>query len=90
MASLLAKIRSSTSLYYFYLQAWKLISARKQAASPSAGSSTAKKDSNAPPLTPLEKHLLDAGPIRNDGSDKFFGMENVSALDSAAKKATHD
>ncbi|KAL8690218.1 MAG: hypothetical protein Q9224_004457 [Gallowayella concinna] len=59
MASLLAKIRSST------------------AASPSTGSSTAKKDPNAPPLTPLEKHLLDAGPIRNDGSDKFFGMENV-------------
>lgn len=22
--------------------------------------------------------LLDAGPLRNDGSDKFFGMENVS------------
>ncbi|KAL8800144.1 MAG: hypothetical protein Q9182_005382 [Xanthomendoza sp. 2 TL-2023] len=65
------------SLYRFYRGAWKLISPRKQAASPSAGSSTAKKDSNAPPLTPLEKHLLDAGPIRNDGSDKFFGMENV-------------
>ncbi|KAL8783364.1 MAG: hypothetical protein Q9213_004683 [Squamulea squamosa] len=58
MASLLAKIRSST------------------AASPSTGSSTTKKDSNAPSLTPLEKHLLDAGPIREDGSDKFFGMEN--------------
>lgn len=54
------------------------MSARKQAASPSTGSSTAKKDPNAPPLTPLEKHLLDAGPIRDDGSDKFFGMENVS------------
>ncbi|KAI4282781.1 MAG: hypothetical protein L6R38_002669 [Xanthoria sp. 2 TBL-2021] len=60
MASLLAKIRSST------------------AASPSTGSTTPKKDPNAPPLTPLEKHLLDAGPIRDDGSDKFFGMENVS------------
>lgn len=22
--------------------------------------------------------LVNAGPIRNDGSDKFFGMENVS------------
>ncbi|KAL8657186.1 MAG: hypothetical protein Q9226_002161 [Calogaya cf. arnoldii] len=58
MASLLAKIRSST------------------AASPSTGSSTPKKDPNAPLLTPLEKHLLDAGPVREDGSDKFFGMEN--------------
>ncbi|KAL8994492.1 MAG: hypothetical protein Q9169_005546 [Polycauliona sp. 2 TL-2023] len=58
MASLLAKIRSST------------------AASPSTASSTPKKDPNAPQLTPLEKHLLDAGPIRDDGSDKFFGMEN--------------
>ena len=28
-------------------------------------------------LTPLEKMLLNAGPIRPDGSDKFFGMENV-------------
>ncbi|KAI9784143.1 MAG: hypothetical protein M1839_002647 [Geoglossum umbratile] len=26
--------------------------------------------------TPLEKLLIDAGPIRDDGSDKFFGMEN--------------
>ncbi|KAL8938746.1 MAG: hypothetical protein Q9216_003733 [Gyalolechia sp. 2 TL-2023] len=58
MASLLAKIRSST------------------ASSPSVGSSVSKKDPNAPPLTPLEKHLLDAGPVRSDGSDKFFGMEN--------------
>ncbi|KAL8842537.1 MAG: hypothetical protein Q9170_000491 [Blastenia crenularia] len=46
------------------------------ASSPSGGSSISKKDPNTPPLTPLEKHLLDAGPIRNDGSDKFFGMEN--------------
>ncbi|KAL9629346.1 MAG: hypothetical protein Q9204_005323 [Flavoplaca sp. TL-2023a] len=59
MASLLAKIRSST------------------AASQSSGSSTPKKDPNAIPLTPLERHLRDAGPIQDDGSDKFFGMENV-------------
>jgi hypothetical protein len=25
----------------------------------------------------LEKLLTDAGPIRRDGSDKFFGFENV-------------
>ncbi|KAL9031387.1 MAG: hypothetical protein Q9196_000571 [Gyalolechia fulgens] len=46
------------------------------ASSPLVGSSTSKKDPNAPPLTPLEKHLLDAGPVRSDGSDKYFGMEN--------------
>lgn len=63
---------------YSHLKVRTLISAPKQAASPSTGSSTPKKDPNAPPLTPLEKHLLDAGPIRDDGSDKFFGMENVS------------
>ncbi|KAL9611529.1 MAG: hypothetical protein Q9167_003813 [Letrouitia subvulpina] len=44
--------------------------------SPSTGSAPAKKDTSASPLTPLEKHLLNAGPIRDDGSDKFFGMEN--------------
>jgi hypothetical protein len=31
-------------------------------------------------MTPLEKRLLDMGPIREDGSDKFYGMENVSSL----------
>ncbi|KAL8907926.1 MAG: hypothetical protein Q9171_005667 [Xanthocarpia ochracea] len=69
MASLLAKIRSST------------------AANPSAGSTTPKKDPNAPLLTPLEKRLLDAGPIREDGSDKFFGMENVL---SYPKRSSHE
>lgn len=35
-----------------------------------------KKDPNAPQLNPLERHLLDAGPLRADGSDKFWGFEN--------------
>jgi hypothetical protein len=39
----------------------------------------AKKDPNAPEPTPLEKLLATAGPLRSDGSDKFFGFENVSA-----------
>jgi ubiquitin carboxyl-terminal hydrolase 9/13 len=30
-----------------------------------------------PQPSPLEKRLKDMGPIRGDGSDKFFGMENV-------------
>lgn len=42
-------------------------------------SSPSRKDAKEPPSTPLEKLLLDAGPMRNDGSDKFFGMENVCA-----------
>ncbi|KAL2155095.1 hypothetical protein VTH82DRAFT_3771 [Thermothelomyces myriococcoides] len=35
-----------------------------------------KKDEPQPDLTPLEKLLQHAGPIREDGSDKFFGLEN--------------
>jgi uncharacterized protein (DUF1684 family) len=27
-------------------------------------------------LTPLERLALDAGPIRPDGTDKFYGFEN--------------
>lgn len=42
------------------------------------GIAATKKDPNAPQPTPLEKLLTDAGPLRTDGSDKFFGMENVS------------
>lgn len=50
----------------------------KQTSNLNAGSSPAKKDPNQPLPTPLEKLLQDAGPVRSDGSDKFFGMENVS------------
>jgi hypothetical protein len=45
-----------------------------------------KKDPHAPQMTPLEKMLRDSGPVRNDGSDKFFGMENVSDLQSSHGK----
>lgn len=39
-----------------------------------------KKDPNAPPHTPLEKHLADiTGPVRADGSDKYFGFENYGS-----------
>lgn len=34
----------------------------------------------APEMTPLEKMLVNAGPIRPDGADKFFGLENVSLM----------
>ncbi|KAG5304593.1 ubiquitin C-terminal hydrolase [Histoplasma capsulatum G186AR] len=40
-------------------------------------SSSVKKYVLPAPMTPLEKMLQDAGPLRNDGSDKFFGMENA-------------
>lgn len=47
--------------------------------SPSIGSSPNKKEKDAAlqSQTPLERLLLRTpGPIRNDGSDKFYGMEN--------------
>ena len=43
---------------------------------PSIGTSPSKKDPNAPQPTALERHLLDAGPLKEDGSDKFWGLEN--------------
>lgn len=40
----------------------------------------AKKGPQVPDQTPLEKHLQDVSGVqpRTDGSDKFFGFENVS------------
>ncbi|ORY66143.1 uncharacterized protein BCR38DRAFT_173778 [Pseudomassariella vexata] len=35
-----------------------------------------KKEEPAPELTPLEKMLQTTGPLRQDGSDKYFGLEN--------------
>ncbi|EXJ78362.1 ubiquitin thiolesterase [Capronia epimyces CBS 606.96] len=48
----------------------------QNATSPAVGTTPTKKDPNAPIPTPLERMLMNAGPVRNDGSDKFFGMEN--------------
>lgn len=39
-----------------------------------------KKEEPPPELTPLEKMLQGAGPVRTDGSDKYYGLENVSYL----------
>lgn len=40
-----------------------------------------KKDAEPEPeITPLMKMLQNAGPLKNDGTDKFFGMENVRPL----------
>ncbi|KAH6898975.1 hypothetical protein B0T10DRAFT_125473 [Thelonectria olida] len=51
--------------------------------SSSTGSSTPSKDALAKKkeepvldLTPLEKMLQNAGPLREDGTDRFFGLEN--------------
>ncbi|KAF3764817.1 cysteine proteinase [Cryphonectria parasitica EP155] len=62
----------------------------KKLRSASGGASTAPKDTglkskkDEPPVekTPLEKMLQNAGPLREDGSDKFFGYCNsiVQAL----------
>jgi hypothetical protein len=53
-----------------------------QSNSNTASTSTPKhnkkeKEEPAPELTPLERVLQNAGPLREDGSDKFFGLENV-------------
>ncbi|KAI8940125.1 hypothetical protein NX059_003838 [Plenodomus lindquistii] len=47
--------------------------------SPAAGTTPIKKDPNAPEPTPLERLLANAGPLRTDGSDKFFGFENFGS-----------
>ncbi|KAI1376282.1 cysteine proteinase [Hypoxylon crocopeplum] len=48
-----------------------------EAASSSASKDVQKKkEEAAPEVTPLEKMLQNAGALRQDGSDKFFGMEN--------------
>jgi len=48
--------------------------------SAAANAAQAKKESNTLQPTPLEKHLVDAtGPVRQDGSDKFFGFENYGS-----------
>ncbi|KAI9701666.1 MAG: hypothetical protein M1820_006437 [Bogoriella megaspora] len=54
-----------------------LVKSKTSPASPSATAAPTKKDPNAPQPSPLEKLLADAGPLRADGSDKFFGFENV-------------
>ncbi|KAJ5570027.1 uncharacterized protein N7459_009457 [Penicillium hispanicum] len=43
---------------------------------PSPSPAPPKKDPQTPQISPLEKRMQDMGPIRGDGSDKFFGMEN--------------
>ena len=43
-------------------------------------SSSKKKEEPPPELTPLEKMLQNAGPVRTDGTDKFFGLENVRQI----------
>jgi ubiquitin carboxyl-terminal hydrolase 9/13 len=53
---------------------------RPQNSSGSRNAPSAKKDQNAVQPTPMEKLLADIGGPRTDGSDKFFGMENVSLL----------
>jgi ubiquitin carboxyl-terminal hydrolase 9/13 len=54
--------------------------AYSQTPSASAAQPLVKKDPNAPVPTALEKLLApDAlDPVRQDGSDKYFGFENVS------------
>ncbi|KAK2030714.1 ubiquitin carboxyl-terminal hydrolase [Colletotrichum zoysiae] len=56
----------------------KLKSAGSTTSSPTSKDAPSKKvkEEPAPELTPLEKMLQNAGPLREDGTDKFFGLEN--------------
>lgn len=56
-----------------FLNKWKPGSA---SSNPSGKDALKKKEEAAPELTPLEKMLRNAGALRPNGSDKFFGMEN--------------
>ncbi|KAI8947989.1 cysteine proteinase [Xylaria longipes] len=56
-----------------FLNKWKPGSASLNS---SAKDGLKKKEEPPPEMTPLEKMLQNAGAIRPDGSDKFFGMEN--------------
>ena len=47
-----------------------------------------KKEEPPAELTPLEK-LLQTGSLREDGSDKFFGLENVWYLDKHVSLMPH-
>jgi ubiquitin carboxyl-terminal hydrolase 9/13 len=73
-------VSTATSPCACVVSQWLTANAIQTPASPASKDAIAKKDPNAPQPTPLEKLLADAGPIRGDGSDKFFGFENVSAL----------
>lgn len=54
----------------------------QNATNPAAKDALKKKEKEEaePEATPLEKMLMTAGAAREDGSDKFFGMENVCRL----------
>jgi hypothetical protein len=44
-----------------------------------SGTAADKKQIVSTEVTKLQKLLGDAGPVRPDGSDKYYGMENVSS-----------
>ncbi|KAI0394815.1 cysteine proteinase [Xylariaceae sp. FL0594] len=57
-----------------FLNKWK--PGLGSSSNPSAKDAVKKKEEPSAELTPLERMLQNAGAIRPDGSDKFFGMEN--------------
>ncbi|KAI0175974.1 cysteine proteinase [Hypoxylon sp. FL1284] len=57
-----------------FLNKWKPSSST--ASSSASKDAQKRKEEATPEVTPLEKMLLSAGALRQDGSDKFFGMEN--------------
>ncbi|KAL6402945.1 ubiquitin thiolesterase [Ilyonectria robusta] len=47
---------------------------------PSKDALAKKKEEPVLDLTPLEKMLQNAPPLRDDGTDRFFGLENVRLI----------
>jgi len=59
-----------------FLNKWKTGSANTSSPAAKDAQKKKEKEEAEPEATPLEKMLVTAGAVREDGSDKFFGMEN--------------
>ncbi|PHH74172.1 hypothetical protein CDD80_3267 [Ophiocordyceps camponoti-rufipedis] len=59
-----------------FLNKIKSASSASSSQSPRDAQPNKKKEDSVPDVTPLERMLLNAGPLRDDASDRFFGFEN--------------
>jgi len=74
---LLAREPSRSHLSTSHSTADKCLHAQATTTQPAKDALQKKKDEIVLEVTPLEKMLQNAGPLREDGSDRFFGFENV-------------
>lgn len=77
MSSILNRFKGGTVGYSPYHRKYRAYQCALQTNPAARGAHGGKKDANVSQATPLERLIADAGPIREDGGDKFFGMENV-------------